>query len=117
MFASIARAARLIFQPGYAGITLRSALLTLVLFLVGLAGTELLIANLPVLGNPQVNRALELLAPVLFVFLLSALGAPVAALFGTFFSISWPGGSRPGIIPARPRCPHIFGPRSGPGCA
>jgi hypothetical protein len=35
MFASIARAARLIFQPGYAGIALRSALLTLVLFLVG----------------------------------------------------------------------------------
>ena len=85
MFASIARAARLIFQPGYAGIALRSALLTLVMFLVGLAGAEILLAQLPVLGNPQVNRALELLAPVLFVFLLSALGAPVAALFGTFF--------------------------------
>jgi len=85
MFASIARAARLIFQPGYAGIALRSALLTLVLFLVGLAGAEILLSQLPVLGNPQVNRALELLAPVLFVFLLSALGAPVAALFGTFF--------------------------------
>ena len=85
MLASIARAARLIFQPGYAGIALRSALLTLVLFLVGLAGAEILLSQLSVLGNPQVNRALELLAPVLFVFLLSALGAPVAALFGTFF--------------------------------
>jgi CysZ protein len=60
-------------------------LLTLVMFLVGLAGAEILIAQLPVLGNREVNRALELLAPVLFVFLLSALGAPVAALFGTFF--------------------------------
>ena len=85
MFASIARAARLIFEPGFAGIALRSAFLTLLLFLAGLAGAEILIAQLPVLGNPQVNRALELLAPVLFVFLLSALGAPVAALFGTFF--------------------------------
>jgi CysZ protein len=85
MFASIARAARLIFQPGYAAIALRSALLTLLMFLIGLAGAEILIARLPVLGNPQINRALELLTPVLFVFLLSALGAPVAALFGTFF--------------------------------
>ena len=37
------------------------------------------------LGNPAVNRALELLAPVLFVFLLVVLGAPVAAFFGSFF--------------------------------
>jgi CysZ protein len=85
MFASIARATRLFFEPGFAGIALRSALLTLLLFLVVLAGAEILIAELPVLGNLQVNRALALLAPVLFIFLLSALGAPVAALFGTFF--------------------------------
>ena len=85
MFASIARAARLIFDPGFAGIALRSVLLTLLMFLVGLADAEILIAQLPVLGNPQINRALALLAPVLFVFLLSVLGAPVAALFGTFF--------------------------------
>jgi CysZ protein len=85
MFASAARAFRLIFAPGFAGIALRSALLSLLLFLIGLAGAEFLIVRLPVLGNPVVNRALELLAPVLFVFLLSALGAPVAAFFGTFF--------------------------------
>ena len=53
MFASIARAARLIFEPGFAGIALRSALLTLLLFLIGLAGAEILIARLPVLGNPH----------------------------------------------------------------
>jgi len=85
MFASITRATRLVFDPGFAGIALRSVFLTLLMFLVALAGAEILIAQLPVLGNPQVNRALELLAPVLFVFLLSGLGAPVAALFGTFF--------------------------------
>ena len=85
MFASIARAARLIFQPGYAAIALRSAMLTLLMFLIGLAGAEILLARLPVLGNPQVNRALDLLAPVLCGCLRSVLGAPVAALFGTFF--------------------------------
>jgi CysZ protein len=85
MFASIVKAAKLIFEPGFAGIVARSVLLTLLLFLVGLAGSEIIIARLPVLGNPVVNRALELLAPVLFVFLLSLLGAPVAALFGSFF--------------------------------
>jgi CysZ protein len=91
MFASAARAFRLIFAPGFAGIALRSALLSLLLFLIGLAGAEFLIVRLPVLGNPVVNRALELLAPVLFVFLLSALGAPeypgLPALPGQF----WPG--------------------------
>ena len=85
MFASIARAARQIFEPGLLGLLLRSAVLTLLLFLIGLAGAEFLIARLPVLGNPFVNRALELLAPVLFLFLLGLLGAPVAALFGTIF--------------------------------
>jgi CysZ protein len=85
MFASVVRAFRLLFDPGFASIALRSALLSLLLFLIGLAACEFLVASLPVLGNPTVNRALELLTPVLFVFLLSALGAPVAAFFGTFF--------------------------------
>lgn len=110
MFASIARAARLIFQPGYAGIALRSALLTLVMFLVGLAGAEILLAQLPVLGNPQVNRALELLAPVLFVFLLSALGAPVAALFGTFFLDRLAGRIEAREYPHATSLPTRFGP-------
>lgn len=85
MFASARKAARLFFDAGFAAVALRSALLTLLLFLIALAGAEMILARLPVLGNPMVNRALELLAPVLFVFLLSALGAPIAALFGTFF--------------------------------
>jgi len=85
MFASIARACRLFFDPGFTGLALRSVLFTLLLFLIGLAGVEILLAELPVLGNETVNRALEMLAPVLFVFLLGLLGAPVAAFFGTFF--------------------------------
>jgi CysZ protein len=107
MFASIARALALVFDPRFAGIVLRSVLLTLLLFLVSLVGAEILIASLPALGNPLVNRALELLAPVLFLFLLSTLGAPVAALFGTFFLDRIAGGieardySRTPALPAR----------------
>jgi CysZ protein len=110
MFASIVRAARLIFEPGFAGIALRSALLTLLLFLVVLAGAEILIAELPALGNPQVNRALALLAPVLFVFLVSALGAPVAALFGTFFLDRLAGQIEARDYPSRAALPANFWP-------
>ena len=110
MFASIARAMRLVFDPGFAGIAARSAFLTLLLFLVGLAGTELLLAHLPVLGNPLVNRALELLAPVLFVFLTALLGAPVAALFGTFFLDRLAGRIEAREYPDTPALPNRFGP-------
>ena len=110
MFASIARATRLIFEPGFAGIALRSVLLTLLMFLIALAGTEILIAQLPALGNPHVNRALELLAPVLFVFLLSALGAPVAALFGTFFLDRLAGRIEARDYPGTAPLPNRFGP-------
>jgi CysZ protein len=85
MFASARKAWGLIFDPAFHGLVLRSALLTLALFAAGLVLTEFLLAQLPVLGNPAVNRALELLAPILFVFLLGALGAPVTALFGSLF--------------------------------
>ena len=85
MFASIARATRQIFEPALLGLLVRSAVLTLLLFLIGLAGAEFIISRLPVLGNPWVNKALEILAPVMFVFLLGLLGAPVAALVGTIF--------------------------------
>jgi CysZ protein len=110
MFASIARAARLIFDPSFAGIALRSALLTLLLFLFCLAGAEILVARLPVLGNPEFNRALELLAPVLFVFLLAVLGAPVAALFGTFFLDRVAGRIEARDYPQAPALPTRFWP-------
>jgi len=85
MFASARRALGVIFDPRLRGLVLASLGLTALLFALGLVAAEMLIAQLPVLGSPAVNRALELLAPVLFVFLLGALGAPVAAFFGTFF--------------------------------
>jgi CysZ protein len=85
MFASIVKAATLFFDSSFAGVLLRAAFFTLLLFLAGLAGAELLIAGLPEPANPTIRHALELLAPVLFLFLLGVLGPPVAALFGTFF--------------------------------
>ena len=51
MFASLARAARLIFDPAFAGIVLKSLLLTIFLFAAGLALTEYGLAHLPVLGK------------------------------------------------------------------
>ncbi len=85
MFASLGRAARLIFDPALAGIAAKAVLLTLLLFAVGLALGEYALAWLPVLGNGAVNTALKLLAPLLFLFGGVVLGPPVAALFASLF--------------------------------
>jgi len=85
MFASMARAARLIFDPAFAGIVVKALLLTIALFAAALALAEYALSLLPVLGNPLVNRALEWLAPVLFLFGGVVLGPPVAALFASLF--------------------------------
>lgn len=85
MFASMARAARLIFDPAFAGIVVKALLLTLLLFAGALALAEYALSLLPVLGNPLVNQALEWLAPILFLFGGVVLGPPVAALFASLF--------------------------------
>jgi CysZ protein len=85
MFASLRYAFGFLFQPAFRGLLVRSALFTLLLLLVTLAAAEYLVSLLPVLGNPLVNKALALLAPILFIFLLGAIGAPVAAVIGTLF--------------------------------
>jgi CysZ protein len=85
MFASMARAARLIFDPAFAGIVVKALLLTVLLFAGALALAEYALSLLPVLGNPLVNQALEWLAPILFLFGGVVLGPPVAALFASLF--------------------------------
>ena len=85
MFASLGRAARLIFDHALAGIVAKALLLTLLLFAIGLALGEYALAWLPVLGGGAVNAALKLLAPVLFLFGGVVLGPPVAALFASLF--------------------------------
>lgn len=85
MFASLGRAARLIFDPAFAGILFKSLLLTILLFAAALGLTEYGLAHLPVLGHGWVNRTLEWLAPLLFVFGGVIVGPPVAAIFASLF--------------------------------
>ena len=85
MFASVGRALRLIFDPAFAGIAIKALGLTILLFIAALAFSEYLLSLLPALGNPMVNRALEILAPLLFVLGGVVLGPPVAALFASLF--------------------------------
>jgi CysZ protein len=85
MFASMGRAARLIFDPAFAGIAVKALLLTVLLFAAGLALSEYALSLLPILGSPAVNAVLELLTPLLFVFGGVVLGPPVAALFASLF--------------------------------
>ena len=110
MYASIVKAVRIFFDSSFAGIALRSALLTLLLFLAGLAGAKLLIASLPEPADPGIRRALELLAPILFAFLLSVLGAPVAAFFGSIFLDRLAGRIEARDYPERPALPSRFAP-------
>ena len=85
MFASLARALRLIFDPAFAGIILKSVLLTVLLFAAALALAEYGLALLPVMGSPMVNRVLEWIAPLLLFFGGIIVGPPVAALFASLF--------------------------------
>jgi CysZ protein len=85
MFASLGRAARLIFDPAFTGILAKAVGLTILLFAAALALSEYGLSLLPVLGNPWVNRALEWLTPLLFLFGGVVLGPPVAALFASLF--------------------------------
>ncbi|HEX2592510.1 MAG TPA: EI24 domain-containing protein [Rhizomicrobium sp.] len=85
MFASARKALAVIFDPAFSGIAARAIFLTIALFVVLFLGMEYVIHHLPTLGWHWVNRALALLAPIMFVFLIFFLGAPVAALFASFY--------------------------------
>ncbi len=85
MFASMGRAALLIFDPALAGIAVKALFLTILLFAAGLGLGEYALSQLPALGSPVVNRLLELLTPLLFLFAGVVLGPPVAALFALLF--------------------------------
>lgn len=85
MFASIGRALSVIFDPALFGVVARALLLTILLFVLLLVGVEAALHFLPTLGAPEVNRVLELLAPVFLLTAFFALGGPVAALFGSLY--------------------------------
>lgn len=85
MFASLGKAIGNFFDGTLKGVILRSIGLTVLLFIVVFAGLEFAILHLPTLGAPWVNRLIALLAPVLFIVAAFALGAPIAAIFGSLF--------------------------------
>lgn len=85
MFASLARAIGNFFDGTLRGVALKSVGITLVLFALLFAAFEIAIFHLPELGAPWINRALELLAPVIFVFFLFVFGPPMAAIFGSLY--------------------------------
>src|SRR6476646_2207384 len=85
MFASLGRALAFFFDPALFGIVFKALLLTLVLFIALLVSAEYALPFLPTLGSPMVHRALELLAPVILLIGLFAVGAPVAALFASLY--------------------------------
>jgi CysZ protein len=85
VFASLGRAIGNFFDGTLRGVVLKSIGLTLLLFIVLIAGLEFGMAHLPTLGWPWVNRALEILAPLLFIVFIFVIGPPVAALFASLF--------------------------------
>lgn len=86
MFASARKALALIFDPAFSGVVARSVFLTIALFTVLFIGMEYgLHELLPRLRWHWLQVALEVLAPIMYVFLIFFLGAPVAALFGSFY--------------------------------
>jgi CysZ protein len=85
MFASLRKAANLLFDRTLSGVVIRSLFLTIVLFVVLFVAVEVGVHQLPTLGAPWVNALLDFLAPVLLILLIFFLGAPVAALFASLF--------------------------------
>ena len=83
MFASIARALGIIFDPAFRRLVLKAAGLTLAMFIAGVVGLEALLAVLPL--PVFAARLLEVLAPVLMRVLLSTLGPSVAAFIASLF--------------------------------
>jgi CysZ protein len=85
MFASIGRALASFFDPALFWVTVKALLLTIVLFVILIVGLEYLIHLLPTIGQPWVNRVVEILAPVILLMGLVAVGGPVAAMFASLY--------------------------------
>jgi CysZ protein len=85
MFASARKAFAMIFDRAFAGVVLRSLILTLILFALLFFGLQYGLQHLPTLHWHWVNVMLEWLASFLLIVVFVFLGAPVAALFGSLF--------------------------------
>lgn len=85
MFASVRQAASMLFDREFRGLVLWSLVLTALVFAGLLVGVEYGLTQLPALGTRWINWLLELAAPIVLLYALFVLGAPVAALIGSLF--------------------------------
>lgn len=85
MFASVGKALSMIFDPALFGVVARSLALTLILFIALFLGLQWGLHHVPPLHWPWLNTVIDWVASLALVVLLFIVGAPVAALFGTFF--------------------------------
>ena len=85
MFASVRKAAAMLFDRDFAGLILWTLVLTAILFVALFIGIEYGLTRLPELGSVWVNRFLELATPIVLILAIFFLGAPVAAMVGSVF--------------------------------
>ncbi|MGA7711782.1 MAG: EI24 domain-containing protein [Rhizomicrobium sp.] len=85
MFASLRKAAKVVFDPAFSRVVTKALLLSLILYGALFVAVWYGVHHLPMLGAAWVNDLLAMLAMILMVVLPFFLGAPVAAFFGSFF--------------------------------
>jgi CysZ protein len=85
VFASLGKALGTIFDPGFFGVIVKAVVLTLALFVLAFLGLQWGLHYLPTFHQPWLNTAIKIVSSLGLVLLLFAAGAPVAALFGSFF--------------------------------
>ena len=85
MFASARKAFAMIFDRAFVGTVLNALILTLLLFGILFVGLQYALHYLPTLGWHWVNVAVDFIASILLVVVFVFLGAPVAAIFASFF--------------------------------
>ena len=88
MFASAGRATGMIFDPAFFGVLIKGLLLTILLFVLLFVGLQYGLAALPTYQSWWWNDliiALKWVVSIGFFFLPIFIGAPVAAIFASFF--------------------------------
>lgn len=117
MFASLRKAAKVVFDPAFSRVVIKALLLSLILYGALFAAVWYGVHHLPVvLGAAWVNDLLAMLAMMLMVVLPFFLGAPVAALFASFFLDEIAAEIEARYYPADPRAPSApLGPALHPG--
>jgi len=85
MFASVGKAVATLFGRDFVGLLFWVLLASALAFVALFAGVEFAITQLPASVPVWLKTLLEVAAPIAIIFLLVALGAPVAALVGSLF--------------------------------